>query len=363
MTNEKIGTDDGAMTRRHALATVASAGVLLGAVPAVAREEGPMAGSSRRFDRYDVVVVGGGPAGLSAALVLGRACLEVLVCDSGKGRNAPAAGVHGFLTQDGTPPAELRRIGREQLRPYEVDFHEGAVVDARKTEGGFEITLENAQVVACRKLILATGMVDVLPEIPGLRELWGTGVIHCPYCHGWEHRGQPWAVLVPPEEAVEASTLLLGWSPHLTLLTNGPSRLTPKDQAWLKEHAVEVVEGRVERLEGDGGRLRAIRLEDGRRLEREVLFVRTQLRQSTDLPKRLNCALVADGPKAGMVRTDPFGATSVEGLYVVGDASDAGVPSVASAVAEGSIAAAGASRTFFTEDARRPAGDGPVRRK
>jgi thioredoxin reductase len=363
MTGGMMGVGGGAMTRREALATAASAGVLLGAAPANPGEEGPRAGPDRLYDRYDAVVVGGGPAGLSAALVLGRACLEVLVCDSGQGRNAPAAGVHGFLTRDGTPPAELRRVAREQLRAYEVHFHDGAVVDARKAEGGFKVTLDGPGVVACRKLILATGMADVLPEIPGLRELWGTGVIHCPYCHGWEHRGRPWAVLVPPEAAVEAATMLLGWSNQLTLLTNGPSGPSPEDRAWLEGHAVEVVEGRVERLEGEGGRLRAIRLEGGRRLEPEVLFLRTQLRQPSDLPKRLGCELVADGPKAGMVRTDPFGATSVEGLYVVGDASDAGVPSVASAVAEGSAAAAFASKAIFAEDARRMAGGGPPRRE
>ena len=324
-------------------------------------EEARIGKSDRRFD---AVIVGGGPAGLSAALVLGRACRTVLVCDSGRGRNAPAAGVHGFLTQDGTPPAELRRLGREQLRPYEVRFHEGTVVDARKVGGGFEVTLDGGETVACRKLILATGMVDVLPEIRGLHELWGTGVIQCPFCHGWEHRGRPWAVLAPPEAAVEVTTLLLGWTKRLTLLTDGPSGLAPEDRAWLEGHGVEVVEGRVERLEGDGGRLRAILLDGGRRLERGVLFVRTRLRQASDLPERLGCELVADGPKAGMVRADPLGASGVEGLYVVGDASDAGVPSVASAVAEGSVAAALASKAIFTEDARlpdhgpRPAGRG-----
>jgi thioredoxin reductase len=349
------------MSRRRAVAVAAgSAGLILGAGVAAAEERGATAQPTRRFD---VVVVGGGPAGLSAALVLGRACRSVLVCDSGRGRNAPAAGVHGFLTQDGIPPAELRRIGREQLRPYHVEWHDGAVVDARKSEGGFEVTLDGAGVVACRKLILATGMVDVLPEIPGLRELWGASVIHCPYCHGWEYRGKPWAVLVPPEAAIETATLLFGWTRELTLLTDGPSRLTPEDRAWLEKRGVEVVEGRVERLEGKGGRLRSILLEGGRRLEREVLFVRTQLRQSSDLPVRLGCELVVDGPKAGMARTDPFGATSVEGLYIVGDASDAGSPSVASAAAEGATAAALASKAIFTEDARQAVGGGPALRE
>ncbi|WP_231749686.1 NAD(P)/FAD-dependent oxidoreductase [Tautonia plasticadhaerens] len=343
------------MTRRQAMAAAASAGVLLGRSTAEAKGDEPVHATNRAFD---VVVVGGGPAGLSAALVLGRACLRVLVCDSGRGRNAPAAGVHGFLTQDGTPPAELRRIGREQLRPYGVEFHEGAVVDARKTEDGFEVTLDGGEAVACRKLILATGMADVLPEIPGLRELWGRSVIHCPYCHGWEFRGRPWAFLVPPEAVVEMATLLRGWTERLTLLTNGPSGVSPEHRTWLEGHAVEVVEDRIDRLEGDAGEFRAIHLEGGRRLERDVLFVHARLRQASDLAERLGCSLHEEGPKAGMVRADPMGATEVEGLYVVGDASEAGVPSVASAVAEGSVAAAVASRAIFSEDARRPAGGG-----
>lgn len=348
MTGEETDPSEVAMTRRQALAA-ASAGALLGSLPAQAREEGRMAGSDRR---YDAVVVGGGPAGLSAALVLGRACRSVLVCDSGAGRNAPAAGVHGFLTRDGTPPAELRRIGREQLRPYGVEFHEGAVVDARKAEGGFEVALGDGRKVSCRKLILATGVKDVLPEVPGLRELWGVGAIHCPYCHGWEHRGRPWAALASAEEAVEVATLLLGWTGQLALLMNGRAGPGAEDRARLGRLKVEVVEGRIERLEGDGGKLRAILLEGGRRLEPDVIFVRTRLRQSSDLAERLGCELIADGPKAGMVRTDPFGATGVEGLYIAGDASEAGMPSVASSVAEGSAVAAFASKAIFAEDAR-----------
>ena len=308
-----------------------------------------------------MVVVGGGPAGLSAALVLGRACRSVLLCDSGKGRNAPAEGVHGFLGQDGTPPADLRRIGREQLRPYDVQLHDGAVVDARKIEGGFEVTLDGGQEVACRKLILATGMTDVLPEIPGLRELWGKSVIHCPYCHGWEFRGRRWAFLVPADAVVETATLLSGWTTKLTLLTNGPCEVSAEHQAWLEERAIEIVEGRIERLESHGDDLKAIHLEGGRRLDRDVLFVHTRLRQASDFAERLGCSLIEAGPKAGMARADPFGATDVEGLYVAGDASEAGVPSVASAVAEGAVAAAFACRAIFTEDARRPPG-GPVRR-
>jgi len=195
------------MPRRQTLALAAgSAGMILGAGTASAEGGAPTAKPTRRFD---AVIVVGGPAGLSAALVFGRACRSVLVCDSGRGRNAPAAGVHGFFSQEGTPPAELRRIGREQVKPYAVEFRDGKATDARKVAGGFEVTLDGAEVVACRKLILATSVSDVLPEIPGLAALWGTGVIHCPYCHGWEYRGRPWAFLVPPDAVVHVATMLL----------------------------------------------------------------------------------------------------------------------------------------------------------
>ena len=279
----KVGIGADSMSRRQALALVAaSAGLSLGPGGVQADVDDP----PRPTRRFDVVVVGGGPAGLSAALVLGRACRKVLVCDTDRGRNAPAAGVHGFLSQDGTPPAELRRIGRDQLKPYDVEFRIGKATDARKAGGGFEVTLDGSEVVACRKLILATGMVDVLPEIPGLLELWGRSAIHCPYCHGWEYRGRRWGFLVPPEAAIEVATLVLGWTKRLALFTNGPSKVFPEHRPWLERHGVEVVEGRIDRLEGDGGRLSAVHLDGGRRLERDVLLVRTRLRQASDLPEK-----------------------------------------------------------------------------
>ncbi len=351
MNNDETRQNDGdTMSRRQALALAAGlAGMILGAGTASAEGGAPTAKPTRRFD---AVIVGGGPAGLSAALVFGRACRSVLVCDSGRGRNAPAAGVHGFFSQEGTPPAELRRIGREQVKPYAVEFRDGKATDARKVAGGFEVTLDGAEVVACRKLILATGVSDVLPEIPGLAALWGTGVIHCPYCHGWEYRGRPWAFHVPPDAVVHVATMLLGWTKDLTLLTNGPEGHSAEHRAWLDRHKIRVVADRIEGIEGGDGRLSAVRLAGGRRLEPATLFIRAPFRQHSDLPVKLGCKFVAQGPGAGlMIQTDPMGATEVEGLYVTGDASGVGVPSVASAVAEGSAAAAAANMAMLTEDA------------
>lgn len=346
-----IEDKDRDVSRRRAMALAAgSAGVLLAGTPGLARDRDEPRTTPDR--RYDVVVVGGGPAGLSAALVLGRSCRKVLLCDSGSGRNAPAAGVHGYLSRDGTPPGELRRIAREQLQPYDVEVRTGEVTDARKVGDGFAVTLDGGEVVGCRKLILATGMVDVLPEVPGLGELWGKSAIHCPYCHGWEHRGRSWAMLVPPEAIVEVGTLLLGWTKRLTLLTNGPAEIAAEHRAWLARHAVEIVEDRIARLQGDGGQLRAIHLEDGRRLERDVLFVRTRLRQGSDLARKLGCTFLDQGPMAAMVRAEPSGASGVDGLFVVGDASGVGVPTVASAVAEGATTAGVVNMAMLTEDAR-----------
>ena len=342
--------DGFSLTRRQALVMAAgSAGVLLGGgiVPAAGDDA-----AAKPVRRYDVVVVGGGPAGLSAALVLGRACRKVLVCDAGPGRNAPAAGVHGFLSQDGTSPADLRRMSWEQLKRYDVEHQQTKVTDARKTDTGFAVTLDGGEVVACRKLVLGTGMVDVLPEIRGLQELWGKAVIHCPYCHGWEFRGRPWAFLVPPEAAVEVATLLLGWTKRLTLLTNGPAQISADHRAWLAKYAVEIVEQRIDRLEGDGERLKAIHLDGGRSLEREVLFVRGSIRQASELPQKLGCTLLDQGPMAGMVRTEPTGATQIDGLFVVGDASGIGVPTVTSAVAEGAMVGGVANMAMLKEEVR-----------
>lgn len=197
---------------------------------------------------FDVVIAGGGVAGLSAALVLGRARRTVLVCGEGAPRNAPAAHAHGFFTRDGATPSELLRIGRAQLRPYEsVRYREVAVADAGRRagrvevaltddeialsgaaphDGHFAVLLGDGDVAQARRLLLATGVVDTLPPIPGLADLWGTGVFHCPYCHGWEVRDQPLAVLNNGPMGVEQALLISQWSRDLVLCTDGPATLT-----------------------------------------------------------------------------------------------------------------------------------------
>ncbi|WP_166831911.1 NAD(P)/FAD-dependent oxidoreductase [Thalassoroseus pseudoceratinae] len=338
------------VSRREAITLIASTLGLLITDVKVDAEELNM--PVPKFD-YDVVIVGGGPSGLSAALVLGRSCRKVLVCDEGTPRNHKSHAVHGYFSRDGISPEGLLKIGREQLKPYAVEWRGVRVTNAEKLDDGFRVDIGDGKSVVARKLILATGVKDKLPEIDGLPKLWGTSVRHCPYCHGWEVRGKPWAFLDRGEQAVDWGLELLGWTPNLTLCSNGPAGLSDAGHRILKDRNIEVREQKIERLESNDGALNAIVFESGRRLEVGVLFVRTVTTQRSPLPKSLGCKLESvDGALIDSVPTDMFGATSITGLYVIGDASR-GASQVTTAVSEGSMAAVMVNKTLIREDAER----------
>src|SRR5690348_11095734 len=195
-------------------------------------------------DSYDVAMVGGGAAGLSAALVLGRARRRVVVIDAGVPRNAPAAHMHGFLSRDGVPPAELRASGRSELRGYDVDLVEDEVVEV---DGAFTLRLASGQVLQARRVLLATGALDELPDIPGARERWGRDFLHCPYCHGWEVRDQPIGVLGTGPGSVDHAHLLRQWSDDVVFFphTHG---IAAGERAALDASGIDVIAGRVARL-------------------------------------------------------------------------------------------------------------------
>jgi thioredoxin reductase len=198
----------------------------------------------------DVLIVGAGPAGLSAALVLGRCRRRVVICDAGHPRNAASLGLHGFLTRDGIDPAEFLHIGREQLRPYEtIELRQTEVIDARRLAGGFEVTLSDGERISSRKLLLATGVVDEVPAIAGLAELYGRSVFHCPYCDGWEMRDQSLAVYGCGENGLGLTLELLLWSRDLVLCTDGPSQLSEEERRRLVHHNIGLREERITRLE------------------------------------------------------------------------------------------------------------------
>jgi len=294
---------------------------------------------------YDVVIVGAGPAGLSAALILGRSRRRVLVCDTGKPRNAASRAMHGYLTRDGIPPAEFLGIAREQLAPYDtIEMRDLEVTVAECIDGRFRSTFADGSFVLSRKLLIATGVVDNLPEIPGFRDFYGISVFHCPYCDGWERRDKPLAIYGRGARGYGLSLELTGWSRDLVLCTDGPSEIEPADLERLRRNGVAVREDRIVRLEG-GERLERIVFASGEPLPREAVFFTTGQTQQSFLAHSLGCEI----NDKGTVRTGKYEATHLSGLYVAGDASRA-VQWVIVAAAEGAEAAFAINTDLLKED-------------
>ncbi|HLV68295.1 MAG TPA: NAD(P)/FAD-dependent oxidoreductase [Polyangiaceae bacterium] len=295
---------------------------------------------------YDVIVVGGGPAGMNTALVLGRARRRVLVCDSGEYRNYASRAIHGYLTRDGVSPAEFRRIARSELARYEgVELREIRVASAVRESDRFRVMFVGGGSAEGRRLVVATGVVDELPEIPGFEAFFGRGVHHCPYCDGWEVRDRPLAVYGRGDSKGAGLALeLLLWSRSVTLCTDGPTGLSEAYTAKLARHGIPVRAERIVRLEGSDCLERVV-FEAGPPLECTALFFNTACRLRSNLALTLGCE--AD---AWNCRVEPrTGKTSVPGLYVVGDASR-DVFQVIVAAAEGAEAAVTINRELLRDD-------------
>jgi thioredoxin reductase len=284
---------------------------------------------------YDVVIVGAGPAGLSAALVLGRCRRKVLVCDNGHPRNEASHAMHGYLTRDGMPPLEFLRLAREELRPYTtVEVRDVTVTDARCENSRFVTTIETGEQVESLKLLIATGVRDCVPAIAGISNLYGRSVFHCPYCDGWEVRDQPLAVYGKGEKGYGLSLELTAWSSDILLCTDGRSELEPRQIERLARNGITVREEKVLRLEGHDGRLQRIVFEGIEPVDRSALFFTTGQYQQSPLAIQLGCVF----NDKGTVRTGKYESTHLRGLYVAGDASRA-VQWVVVAAAEGAEAA------------------------
>lgn len=299
-----------------------------------------------RGDTRDVIIVGAGPAGLSAALILGRCLRRVLVCDAGQPRNAAAHELHGFLTRDAIPPAELLRLGREQLKRYDtIELLQTTVVDATRVGGQFEVSVSDGRRLRSRKLLLATGVVDDVPDIEGLKPLYGRSVFHCPYCDGWEVRHEPVAIYGQGRNGLGLALELTAWSQDLVLCTNGPPKLSPDNVKRLERHRIRLRAEPIARLEGSNGVLERIVFTTGDALPRRALFFSTGQRQQSSLPAKLGCEFT----RKGAVRTGKYEATDVPGLYVAGDASRAAQLSIIAA-AEGAAAAFAINTVLLAED-------------
>jgi thioredoxin reductase len=265
---------------------------------------------------FDVIVVGGGPAGLSAALMLGRCRRRVLLCDEGKPRNRHSQALHGYLTRDGISPAELNAIGRQELDRYDVACRPVAVTDADRTGETFRVRFANGAVEHARFLLIATGVVDELPDVPGLRECYGRSVFHCPYCDGWERRDQRIGALGSGRSGVMLALSLRTWSPHVVLLTNG-ARIHEAGRARLARNGIQVLSDRVVQFVQDEGQLSAAAFDAREPLALDAVFFTTSQHPRCDLAQNLGCAF----NRKGTVDTGTLSETNVPGVFVAGDAS------------------------------------------
>ena len=296
---------------------------------------------------YDAVVVGAGPAGLSAAVVLGRCRRRVVVIDNGAPRNRAARASHGLYTRDGTAPATLLRIGRAELATYPtVQLHLGTAISVAGSRGAFVVRCTDGAAFTARRLLLATGVVDQLPAIPGLAELYGRTVHHCPICDAFEHAGRPLAQYGRGRAGVDAALVLRAWSDDVVLLTDGKP-LGRRERARCDRHGIGIREQPVKRLAGKDGKLARIVFVSGPALPRAALFFATGQEQRSDLAERLGCAFTAEGA----VETDEHETTNVPGVYVAGDASHR-EQKVVVAAAEGTQAAIKIHESLWSEDLR-----------
>jgi thioredoxin reductase len=301
----------------------------------------------------DVLIVGGGPAGLSAALTLGRSRRSVLVVDDGEPRNAPAAAMHAFLTRDGTPPAELLRLGREEVARYGVVHRDARAVTATRVEGRLRVGVDDGSTVSGRQLVVTTGLVDELPRVEGLAERWGRDVVHCPYCHGWEVRDQVIGVLATSPWALHQAGLFRQLSDRVVVLRHTADELDADRLERLAARDVELVEGGVIGLEVHDDRLSGVRLADGTVFALDVLAVASRAVVGGELLADLGIATAEHPSGMGLhVPADPMGRTEVAGVWVAGNVTDPSAQVIVAA-AQGNRVGAAVNAELVTEDETR----------
>ncbi|HEY6275911.1 MAG TPA: NAD(P)/FAD-dependent oxidoreductase [Streptosporangiaceae bacterium] len=309
-------------------------------------------------ESYDVVVVGGGAAGLAGAVALARSRRSVLVVDAGDPRNAPASHVHNFLTRDGTPPAQIYAAGREEVTRYGGRVEAGRVTALSRDGERFGVQI-GGRAMSARRLLVATGLRDELPEVPGLAERWGIDVLHCPYCHGWEVRDRHIGILATGPGAVHQALLFRQLSQHVTVLAHTAPELAGEQREQLSALGIAVIEGTVTHVEASGSGLTGAELADGTRVPLDTLIVAPRVAARAELLAPLGLAPVevtAGGQVIGtQIQTDPAGATSAPGVWAAGNLANIQAQ-VITAAAAGLTAGAAINADLAVQDAKRALG-------
>jgi len=292
---------------------------------------------------FDVVIIGGGPAGLNAALVLGRARKNVLVIDEGRPRNAVTRETHNFLTRDGVSPSEFRRIAREEISAYPgVSFVTGTAVSLAGADGDFQITTAQGETYTSKKLLFTVGMKDQPLDIPGLKEVYGKSAFVCPYCDGWELRDQPLVIINKGAELMHFAPVISGWTNQFTICTNGPDELSETEREALQKK-VSLFDSPIRHIDSKDGIVQQVILEDGTSIPCRGIFFKPSLVIGSDLPRAIGCEMT----EIGIVVVDQFGKTSVPGVYSAGDAISRMHQAIAAA-ASGSLSAAAINNELNT---------------
>lgn len=297
-------------------------------------------------NNYEAIIVGGSAAGLSAALILGRSMRKVLVIDSGKPCNRQTPHSHSFMTRDGVTPTELTTIARDQALAYPtVGIVDDEVISISREDDDFRVSTANGPAYQARKILLATGVKDLMPDIGGFAECWGRSVLHCPYCHGYEVKNQPMGVMINGDHADEYAGLIRHWSKDIRLFTNGPAIFSDAQRKTLSRLNIPVIETPIGRLDHREGMLTAVVLQDGNRVEMTALFAPVPTRLHSDLAPSSGCDLTA----AGLIAVSPFGETSVPGVFAAGDNSSF-MRQVVTASAAGNTAGAWLNKELVSEE-------------
>lgn len=285
---------------------------------------------------FDVIIIGGSYAGLSAAMALGRSLRNTLVIDSGQPCNRQTPHSHNFLTQDGRPPAAIALTGRQQVEQYpSVQFHDGLAVSGTQKNGGFEITVESEATFFGKKLLFATGIKDEMPDIPGFAACWGISVVHCPYCHGYEFRNKRTGLMANGERALHMASLIRNLTAELTIFTNGNADFTNEQLNYLKAQQITIIEQPVREILHQDGQLDSLLLQDGNLVQLAALYGAVPFVQHCPIPESLGCTLT----EQGHIQVDQFQKTSVSGIFACGD-NTSPMRSVANAVATGNLVGA-----------------------